>query len=94
MHAPHPSDIQRIAKSSSSHNAGSEWEADASQGKQRTHVIQPHLEDLQHALLDDERLVIEFFNDEVVLLAVDLHNDGFDGRVAFDEHACGRGVGY
>lgn len=33
-------------------------------------------------------LVVDFFDDEAVLiLLVDSHDDGFDGRIALDEHS-------
>ena len=53
-----------------------------------THFLQPALQPLQLALFNDKSLVIEIFDDVVVLLLVDLENDGFNGRVAFDQNAC------
>jgi hypothetical protein len=42
---------------------------------------------VQHAFLDNERLVIQLLDDEVVLLAVDFDDYGLDGGVAFNEDA-------
>jgi hypothetical protein len=55
------------------------------------YLVKPHFEDLQHAFFNNECLVIQLFDDEVVLLAVDFHDYGFDGGVAFYEDAWGGG---
>jgi hypothetical protein len=51
------------------------------------YLVKPHLEDLQHAFFDNERLVVQLFDDEIVLLAVDFDDYGFDGGVALYEDA-------
>ena len=39
--------------------------------------------------LDQHVLVVNVFDDEVVMmLCINFHDDGFDGRIALDEYAC------
>ena len=54
---------------------------------QGSDLFQAGLEFLQLALLDHQGLVVQILDDEVVLVLVDLQDDGFDGRIAFDQHA-------
>lgn len=42
---------------------------------------------MQHRVLDDESLVVEFFHDEIVVRGVDFEDDGFDRGVAFNKDA-------
>lgn len=55
--------------------------------RRESYLVKPHLEDVQHAFIDNERLVIQLLDDEVVLLAVDFDDYGFDGGVAFNKDA-------
>ena len=53
------------------------------------YLVQPRFKLQQLAFLDHEGLIVEVLNDVVVLVLVDLENNGFDGGVAFDEDAWG-----
>ena len=52
-----------------------------------THLFETGLELGQLTLLDDEGVVVEIFDNVVVVGRVDFEDDGFDGGVAFDEDA-------
>ena len=54
-----------------------------------THLLELLLEHGQHRFLDKKVGLIEVFNNElVVMVAVDVHEDRLDGRLALDQHAC------
>lgn len=55
-----------------------------------TNLIKPLLQLLHLLLLHNQGLVIQVFNDKIVLLLIDLLDDGFYGRVALYEDACMR----
>jgi len=53
-----------------------------------THVIQTRLEFVDLCLFDEYVLFVQFLDDVfVVVLAVDVDQHGFDGRIALDERA-------
>lgn len=52
-----------------------------------TYILELLLEELHHVLLDDDALLVEVLDDEVVVDAVDVDDDGFDGGIAFDQDA-------
>jgi hypothetical protein len=55
-----------------------------------THLVQPGLELVDLALLDQDVLLVQLLDDVfVAVLAVNVHKHGFDGRVALDERAWG-----
>lgn len=54
------------------------------------HLLQPDLETLQLALLDHQCLIIQIFDDVVMLVLVDLEDDRFDGGITFNEDAWAR----
>jgi hypothetical protein len=54
----------------------------------KTHVLELLLQDLNHVLLDDQMRLIEILDDDVVVDAVKVDDDGLDGRLALDEHTC------
>lgn len=45
------------------------------------------LQDRHHVFLDYHARVVQILNDKVVACAVNVDNDGLDGRVALDENA-------
>ena len=48
---------------------------------------------MQHRLLNKEVRLVQILDDELVVVgAVDVHQDRFDGGFALDEHACFFGV--
>ncbi len=49
------------------------------------------LEQGNHVLFDDNTFLVKVFDDKVVIFAVNVDNDGLDGGVALDEHACQTG---
>jgi hypothetical protein len=53
----------------------------------RAYFVQLHLQYCHHVLLDYKRLVIELFDDEGMILAVYLDDDGLDGWIALDKNA-------
>jgi hypothetical protein len=57
-------------------------------GRKSTYVLQLLLQHVHHVLLDNQMLLVEVFNDDVVVGAVKMDNDGLDGRLTLDEHAC------
>lgn len=57
-----------------------------------THIFEFSLEHRDHVFFDDYAFVVEIFDYVVMIGTVDANNDGFDGRIAFDENACYRGV--
>lgn len=57
-----------------------------SQRKEKAHLFEPLLQAGELALLDNEGLIVEIFDDVVMLIMIDLENDGFDGRITFDQH--------
>ena len=54
-----------------------------------THVFELRFEHGDHVLFDNYALVVEVFDNVVMIGAIDAHDDGLDGRIAFDENACG-----
>lgn len=55
------------------------------------YLLQPCLQLLKLAFLDDQSLIIEILDDEVMLVLVDLQDDGFDGGIAFHQDTLQRG---
>ena len=53
-----------------------------------THIFELLLEQGNHVLLDNDALLVEVLDNKVVILAVNVDNDGLDRGVALDEHAC------
>ena len=51
-----------------------------------THLLQTDFERWQLTLLYYQSLVIEVFDNVVVLILINLKNDGFDGWIAFDQY--------
>ena len=55
-----------------------------------THLVQARFELVDLGLLDEYVLLIQLLDNVfVVVLAVDIDQHGFDGRVALDERTCG-----
>lgn len=52
------------------------------------HILQSPLQLADHVFLDDDTLLVEVLDDEVMVLTVDVHDDGLDGGIALDQHAC------
>lgn len=52
-----------------------------------TYILELLLQQGHHVLLNHDALLVQVLDDEVVVVAVDIHDDGLDGRVALDEHA-------
>jgi hypothetical protein len=50
-----------------------------------THIFDMHLQVRDHVLLDDEVRLVEVLDDVIVFFAVDVDDDGLDGRLALDE---------
>jgi hypothetical protein len=53
-----------------------------------THIFQLLLQQRNHVLLDNNALLIQILYDKVVVLAINVDNNGLDGRIALNEHAC------
>jgi len=54
-----------------------------------TYLVQTGLELVDPRFLDQNMLLVELLDDVfVVVLAVNVHQHGFDGSVALDERAC------
>lgn len=53
-----------------------------------THVFEFRFEHGDHVLFDNYALVVEVFDNVVMIGAIDAHDDGLDGRIAFDENTC------
>jgi hypothetical protein len=69
-----------------------EQETDEANGRKRdgevsTYVLELLFEEVNHIFLNDDTLLVQVFDDEVVIDAVDVDDDGFDGRIAFDQDA-------
>ena len=52
-----------------------------------THLIQPHLQFRQLALLHHQCLIIQILDNVLMAVLIDLHDYGFDGGVTFHEDA-------
>jgi hypothetical protein len=52
-----------------------------------THVFELLFQKGYHVLLDHDPLLVQVLDDEFVIVAVNVHDDGLDRRVAFDQHA-------
>lgn len=52
-----------------------------------THIFELLLQNLYHVFLDHQVMVVQVLDDEVMVDAVQVHNDGLDSRLALDEHA-------
>lgn len=50
-----------------------------------TNLVKLFLEGGDHVLLDNDVLVVEVLDDVVVVVGVDVDDDGLDGGVALDE---------
>ena len=61
-------------------------------GQGGAHVFEFLLQKGHHVFLDDDPLFVEVLDDEVVVFAVNVDDDGFDGRVALDEDAWRSGL--
>lgn len=44
------------------------------------------------ALFDDQMLIVQVFDDVIMFVLVNFEDDGFDGRVAFDQHSWSKEV--
>jgi len=55
--------------------------------KLKAHLVQLLLQYRQHGLLDQEVCLVEILDDNVVGAAVDVQDDGLDGRLDRDEDA-------
>lgn len=55
-----------------------------------THVFELGFEHRDHILFDDYALVVEVFDDVVMIGTIDADDDRLDGRIAFNKDACRR----
>jgi hypothetical protein len=62
-------------------NCNAPWEGIA-------YVLELLLQRSDHVLLDNDTLLVEILDYVVMVVAIDVDNDGFDGWVALNEHAC------
>lgn len=58
-----------------------------------TNLIELSLEQTNHILLYNDVLVVEILNDVVMVVGVDINDDGLDGGVALDEDSWKGGAG-
>lgn len=56
-------------------------------GGDLTYVFEFLLEEVHHIFLDNDALLVQILDDEVVVNAVDVDDDGLDGRIALDQDA-------
>jgi len=54
---------------------------------ERTYILELLLQELHHVLLNDQVGFIEILNDDVMVLAVEMDDDGLDGGFALNKHA-------
>lgn len=52
-----------------------------------TYVLEFLLEQVNHVFLDHNTFLVQIFDDEVVVDAIDVDDDRLDGRIAFDQDA-------
>lgn len=52
-----------------------------------TYVLEFLFEQVNHVFLHHDTLLVQILDDEVVIDAIDVDDDGFDGRIAFDQDA-------
>lgn len=52
-----------------------------------TYVLEFLFEQVNHVFLNHDTLLVQILDDEVVIDAIDVDDDGFDGRIAFDQDA-------
>ena len=52
-----------------------------------TYVLEFLLEQVNHVFLNHDTFLVQIFDDEVVVDAIDVDDDGLDGRIAFDQDA-------
>lgn len=52
-----------------------------------TYILQLLFQERNHVLLNYNTLLVEVLYDEVMVVAVNVDDDGLDGRIALDEHA-------
>jgi hypothetical protein len=52
------------------------------------HILQSSLQLADHVFLDNDTLLVEVLDDEVMVFTVDVHDNGLDGGIALDQHAC------
>jgi hypothetical protein len=52
-----------------------------------TYVFELLFEKVNHIFLDDDTLLVQVFDDKVVVNAVDVDDDGLDGRITLDQDA-------
>ena len=60
--------------------------------RERAHLFQLVLQHRHHVLLNKQMRLVQILDDDVVVGAVEVHDDGLDGRLALDEHTCGGSV--
>ena len=65
-------------------NARREGELDV---ENATYIFELLFEEMHHVFLDDDSLLVQVFDDEVVVDAVDVDDDGLDGGIALDQDA-------
>lgn len=52
-----------------------------------TYVLEFLLEQVNHVFLHHDTFLVQILDDEVVINAIDVDDDGLDGRIAFDQDA-------
>lgn len=55
--------------------------------QENTYILQLLFQERNHVLLNYNTLLVEILYDEVMVVAVNVDDDGLDGRIALDEHA-------
>lgn len=51
------------------------------------YVLEFLLEQVNHVFLNHDTFLVQIFDDEIVVDAIDVDDDGLDGRIAFDQDA-------
>lgn len=52
-----------------------------------SYIFEFLFEQVNHVFLDHDTLLVQIFDDEVVVDAIDVDDDGLDGGIAFDQDA-------
>lgn len=52
-----------------------------------TYILKLGLQQGNHVFFDNHPLIVEILNDEIMAVAIDIHDDGFDGGIALDQDA-------
>jgi hypothetical protein len=52
-----------------------------------TYILEFLFEQMNHIFLDHDTFLVQVFDDEVVVDAINVDDDGLDGRIAFDQDA-------